>query len=246
MIFPPAELKKLPKIRDLVRWLNTLRSYALQSTPLPGQRCDVYPGSDGTVIDPILPGISRGGSATASDPKPFQILSSGENVGVAPFSTLFKNINGDKLPITGLLTDPTDPSDPGWFACPAIGEKIWLQIGTSDPAHTDAGPQPWAATTTIQHGAAGSSLWDEYPDPISATGSPAYQEFYNLLIAEVTDPESDPRPAILTVTIGTGEAAQKRQITQCWSRNLTLVFWVVNGLLCLVPTDPALDFQPSA
>jgi len=208
--------------------------------PISGIGTQVFESAGGRPINAV------GSRATASSGAfPFQVVSAGENLGIVPFSSLFKNLNGETTTITGLLTDPTNMSDPGWFACPSIGKKIWLQIGTSDPAHTDAGPQPWAATTAIQSGTAGGTLWDEYPDPIATDGTPVFQQYYNLLLAEVTDPEVDTRPALLTVTIGTGGTAEQRQITQCWSRNLTLVFWAVNGLLCLVPSDPAADFPPT-
>ena len=180
---------------------------------------------------------------------PFKILSAGQNLGVSPESTLFKSLAGDNITITGLLSDETDMSDPGWFACPNIGEKIWLKIGTS-AAGGDA-PRPLvltASTTNLQKGAAGGSLWDEYPDPISVNKDDAtkpFQEFYNLLLAEITDPETDTRPAIATVTIGTGDSAEKRQITQMWSRNISMWMRVVNGLLCYIPADPALDSMPT-
>ena len=228
------------------KWLKTAFADVYDAiwacSPIGGIGTMVFDSPGGRVVNATG---GRGVGAVASV-SPFQILSNGENVGILPESTVFKNLRGDTLAITGMLTrlsDGTiDPADPGWFACPAIGEKIWLQIGTSDPAHTDSGPQPWATTTQVRYGEAGGSLWEEYPDPIAAnSGPPAYQEYYNLLIAEVTDPATDTRPAILTVLVG----EESRQITQSWSRNVSLVFWCVNGLLCLVPCDPAPDQIPT-
>ena len=213
--------------------------------PISGIGTQVFDSAGGRPINAFR---GAGGGGTSVGGFPFQILSAGQNLGVAPESNLFKNLKGEAVTITGLLSDETDMSDPGWFACPAIGEKIWLQIGTWDPSDTSHTLNLYAGTTQIRSGAAGGSLWDEYPDPISLTGSgtASHQEFYNLLLAEVTDPETDTRPAIATVTIGTGDAAEKRQVTQCWSRNVTTVFWSLNGSLCLVPSDPAPDYPPSA
>jgi len=226
---------------NLTEWSRSLESYLRSITPKSSGSIRVSCGGGGATF--AVDKEKAPQQSYLEDPKPFQVLSSGQNLGINPLSTLFKNLKGEKCAITGLLTQLSDgtisPSDPGWFACPQIGQKIWLQIGTSDPAHPDAGPQLWPATTAIRSGAVGGSLWDEYPDPISVDGSPAYQEFYNLLLAEVTDPATDPRPAILTVTIGTGDSAESRQITQCWNTHVLMPFLVViNGLLCLVPLSP--------
>jgi len=223
----------------ILDWAKLVMAFLRRVRPIVGPGLRLIEGTHGFTITTVP------GSQNSSDekiPTPFQGISSGVNLGINPLSTVFKNLKGEKIPITGLLYDPTDPTDPGWFPCPNRGEKIWLQIGTADPAHPTAGPQLWPATTTIKYGEPGGSLWEEYPDPISVNrDDPAnpFQEFYNLLLAEITDPETDPRPAILTVTIGTGDEAESRQITQCWNTHVLMPFLVViNGLLCLVPLSP--------
>ena len=242
-------LVKLPglisKGGNLTEWSRILESYLRSITPKGSGSVRVSCGSGGATfaIDPPDPNPA----STPVPLHPFQILAAGQNLGIFPESSIFKSLNGETVPITGLLSDETDMSDPGWFACPAIGHKIWLQIGTANPNDSNHTLCIWPGTTKIQSGEAGGTLWEEYPDPISITGSGAgaHQEFYNLLLAEVTDPETDTRPAILTVTIGEGASSEKRQITQCWSRNVMPVTWEVNGLVGMVPIDPTLDYPPT-
>ena len=210
--------------------------------PISGIGTQVFDSAGGRPIN----SVGRGVGASAGGYFPFQVIAAGQNLGISPASSLFKNLKGETIPITGLLADETNMSDPGWFACPAIGKKIWLQIGTC--ASSVAAPRPLAltaATTQIRSGAVGSTLWDEYPDPISINSddpTKPFQEFYNLLIAEITDPEVDPRPSSLVVTVG----EERRQITQCWCRDILAVTWLVNGALCFVPVDPSPDYKPTA
>ena len=72
MIFPPPELKKAPKFRELLKWLNAIRAFSIASAPKAGLYCDVHQGADGSLIDPIIPCANPGGSAPA--PNPFQLL----------------------------------------------------------------------------------------------------------------------------------------------------------------------------
>ena len=187
-------------------------------------------------------------------PKPFQILSLGKNaggeevIGVNYFSAIFKSLKvDDKMSISSLLTtgEPT-ADDAGAFAVPNIGDKIWVQIGTADPDATDPNNwhplTPWQATTQIQYGPVGpGNLWDEYPDPVSINSSddPArpWQEFYNLLIAECTDFDTDDRPALLDFYVN----GEHRQITQMYSKNVLLTTWA-DGMAIMVPVDPTLDY----
>lgn len=251
MIPPPP-----PRSRGgdgLVAWLEKFYNAWLVSRII---RSDTYEVTETPAGSIILADTapSRPGSSASSPPQPFDVLSSVvedvTKLGISEFSTL--GTIASSTEISGLLatSDPISPADPGLFAVPAIGEKIWLQIGTADPANPENGPQLWEATTMIRHGAVGSgNLWEEYPQPIATnTDAPdkPFQEFYNLLLAEVTDYETDPRPAHMVVNAGTPESPDVRQITQCWSRNIVVAHWVINGLLCLVPVDPALDYPASA
>jgi hypothetical protein len=226
------------------KW-NALVSAVRRATITSAAGATLHVTDSGTSISIARPG----GTSSSTTPTPFQVLTNGENVGILPESTLFKNLKGEKISITGLLTRLSDgtisDSDAGWFACPAIGQKIWLQIGTS-AASGDA-PRPLVlteATTIIRSGTAGGSFWDEYPDPVSINiddPTKPFQEFYNLLLAEVTDPATDTRPALATVTV----SGQARQITQMWSRNVSVWMIALNGVLCFVPCDPAPDYLPS-
>lgn len=228
--------------------LNTILQEIRRVRPLPGRGITIRQTGDGCSID-LAAKVGGGGGTAAQSSFPFQVVSTKVGgttyLGVNHYSTL--GTVGQNIAIEGLLngSDTIDTADPGLFTCPAIGEKIWLQIGTSDPEN---GTQLWGAM--IRHGAAATNgLWEEYPSPISVnTDDPEkpFQEFYNLLIAEVTDPDSDPRTAALAVTIGEGEEAETRKIVQCWSRNIVMAHWVINGLLCLVPVDPALDYPATA
>lgn len=212
----------------------------------------------------VIPKMGLGGTSftlraqnstySAQSETPFQIIAVPkaqptdiQQIGVNFFSAVFQSLGvSDEISISGLLSaDPPESWDSGAFDLPAIGDKIWLQIGTCDPSDGDHKLQAWADTTQIQYGPVGGSLWDEYPNPVALNADDPtnpYQEFYNLLIAEVTDYETDDRPAILDFTIGTGTNAEHRQITQLYSRNVLLTTWAVNGIACLVPADPTLDF----
>ncbi len=243
---PPQELKKLANLRT---WLNDLRKFAISIQPLPGPTCNVFPGANGTMIYPAAQGIQQDGVISPAAVLPFQILpvTAGDSptIGVYEESTVFKNLSGDSVAITGLYDGST-----GSFYCPAIGSKIWLQIGTADPADSTHALKPWAATTQIKYGTVGSSGsgWNEYPDPVAINTddtSHPYQEFYNLLLAEVTDPEVDTRPALMNVAVGTGDTPEIRQITRCWSNHVFLTLWIINGALCLAPVDPTLDQIPT-
>lgn len=218
--------------------------------PISGIGTMVFDSAGGRPINVARAGA---GAGAAAPEMPFQILANGENIGVLPESTLFKNWIGEKIAITGLLTRLSDGtisgSDEGWFPCPNRGGKIWLQIGTC--AASGAAPRPLVLTgetTRIRSGEVGGTLWDEYPEPVAMNrDDPAnpFQEFYNLLIAEVTDPETDTRPAIATVTVGEGESAEKRQVTQLWSRNVFPVTWIASGAMVVSPVDPTFDQPPT-
>ena len=194
--------------------------------------------------------VNAGSTVAAPDASfPFQIVNLGQNLGVVPESSVFRSLSGNTVTITGLLTRLSDgtisESDAGWFACPEVGQKVWLQIGTCNPDDTTHTLKLWAGTTKIQNGAVGGSLWDEYPSPIAraGTGSSSYQEFYNVLLAEVTSLSTDPRPSSLTVSIS-GDP-NTRQITQMWSKNVMPITWIANGLIGYVPVDPTPDYPPS-
>ncbi len=59
--------------RGLLGWLNTLRAYVLQSTPLPTPSCNVITGPNGSLIDPVPVGAI---AVAAADSYPFEVYRS--------------------------------------------------------------------------------------------------------------------------------------------------------------------------
>lgn len=111
----------------------------------------------------------------------------------------------------GLLDDDRET---GWFGgidVGTIGDKIWLKI-TLDP-------EDQAITAIdVEHGPA----WDGYPDPINInTADPdnPFQEYYYQIIAEITDPEQDPRPGLI---LNIPESSDRIQVTQLLFTNLMM------------------------
>ncbi len=114
----------------------------------------------------------------------------------------------------GLLSDDAADDDGNWFVCPSVGSKIWLQLRFDEDGNL--------LETSIEYGQVGNEQWDEFPDPISINVDDQdnpWQEFYHLLIAEVTDPEQDPRDGF-QVTFSNGD---KAQVTQILKMNVALV-----------------------
>jgi len=109
----------------------------------------------------------------------------------------------------GLLSD--DETD-GAFDLPDIGDKIWLQFTFDQDQNL--------TSIDLMYGPVGDDDWDGYPDPISInTDGDPYQDYYHQIIAEATDPDSDPRDG-LTMTANDGT---KVKIVQILKTNLTLV-----------------------
>tara|TARA_R110000868_G_scaffold64854_5_gene194637 strand:+ start:18012 stop:18866 length:855 start_codon:yes stop_codon:yes gene_type:complete len=167
-----------------------------------------------------------GGEGGASEANPFQVLilsnpadATQQMVGVYYYSDLWKNLSG-KQTITGLLSASPAWGDGGLFACPEVGDLIWLSIGVTskDDITADA--------AAIEHG----SPWDGHPNPIILTTEDGitYQTDYNQIIAECVA-TTDPRPGI---TVGTGVDAVK--IVQHLKTSLICSQWVVDGRVCLV------------
>ena len=71
MIDPPQPLDRgvPPRLRD---WLNRLRDFAAANKPLPGPACNVYRGTNGSLIDPIPAPSAAGGEAV--DLQPFELV----------------------------------------------------------------------------------------------------------------------------------------------------------------------------
>ncbi len=213
----PAGAKQIP-----ATWFVKLDNYlkAITGRSSAGVRVNVAPG--GTTYD-VLKNV---GLASVVVPRAFQVIAgpktSGSTgnpqIGVIADSHVInsadKDTNEEDNSDWGLLTDDAPDDDPGWFVVPEIGSKIWLQFTfDADGNLTDI---------SLEYGVVGTDQWDEYPDPISINTddeSNPYQEFYHLLIAEVTDPEQDPRPGF-QVTFSDGTAAQ---VTQILNTNVELV-----------------------
>jgi hypothetical protein len=104
----------------------------------------------------------------------------------------------------------------GWFDPGSIGDKIWLKIEL-DPA--DQG----IISIDVMHGSVGGG-WPQYPDPIEINiddpGNP-YQQFFYQIIAEITDPEQDPRGGLI-LTIPGSDPPQQIQVTQLLFANLMM------------------------
>jgi hypothetical protein len=110
----------------------------------------------------------------------------------------------------GLLTDDMPDDDPGWFVVPKIGSKIYLRF-EFDAMGT-------VLSVDLEYGAVGTDgNWPRFPDPIEIIPN-GYQQYYYMLIAEVTDPEEDPRDG-LQLTLSDGTAVQ---VTQMWKTNAML------------------------
>jgi hypothetical protein len=184
---------------------------------------DIYPqvGSGGTKYY----NAKRGGAGQAPDAveTPFQVVArfnpdTGDiELGVISNSHLFnsedRNTYEEDNSDWGLLDDDQIT---GWFGggtidVGSIGDKIWLKITLN--------PDDQAITAIdIEHGPA----WDGYPDPINInTDDPAnpYQEFYYQIIAEITDPDEDPRSGLI-LTIPGGE--DQIQVSQLLFENLMM------------------------
>lgn len=155
-------------------------------------------------------------------PHPAKVISLGGGVvGVYYYTSLLKSLTvTDTQTITGLLTTPTpDDEDAGAFTCPAIGQKIWLEITVNSSLAITA--------ASIQNGDA----WTDYGDPIriNSSGTP-YQDRFFQIIAEIVDPATDGRIGTV-VTVG----AEQRKIVQILKSNLRMELRVVNGALAMIP-----------
>jgi hypothetical protein len=169
--------------------------------------------SAGTTIN-----ANPGGSvSTPPDEHPFQVVTRSNpdtgaaELGVVSDSHLFNSEDNETYEEDnsewGLLNDDQTS---GWFGVPSIGEKIWLEISLN------AGDQ---SITSVELRHESTSAWPIFPDPIYVNVSGThFQSAYRQIIAEVTDPEQDPRPGF-TVQVGEGDA---RQVTQLLFSNLQM------------------------
>lgn len=91
------------------------------------------------------------------------------------------------------------------------GDKIYLEIQFNEDGTV--------ATILLKHGPVGTSDWGNYPDPvfINTVGDP-YQQYYYQIIAEISNPDLDPRGGILIQ-----KGSDFLQVTQLLSSNLILV-----------------------
>lgn len=171
----------------------------------------------------LLP-VRLTGSGSSSVETPFQVVSvpsdnpdDPPNIGVISNSHLNNSEDRDTYEEDnsswGLLNDD---GSAGSFPADEIGDKIWLEIKFARDQSIEE--------INVRHGSVGGMNWEEYPDPISINtddpGNP-YQEFYNQLIAEITDPDEDPRPGF-SINKGTADAPDIVQITQILFTDLQL------------------------
>lgn len=154
---------------------------------------------------------------------PFQVVSvpnpdpdsSGGLIGVISNSHVFNSEDRNVYEIENsdweLLDDDRTADfafDPG-----AFGEKVWIQFELD----TDQA----ILAIDIMHGPVAGDEWTGYPDPIEINVDDPdnpYQQFYRQIIAEITDPEQDPRPGFqITNSFGT-----QVQVTQLLFANLMM------------------------
>lgn len=164
--------------------------------------------------------INANPPATAGGPEletPFLVITQVNDgtpqLGVISNSHLFngedKDVYEEDNSGWGLLSDDRTS---GWFDVPSVGDKIWLEIALSSVDQS-------ITSIDIRHGPVVVDNWDEYPNPIAInTDDNPYQNFYNQIIAEVTDPTQDPRPGF-TIQMGTDDT---RKIVQLLFTNLNM------------------------
>ena len=214
----PSKVKPGDPIRagDWNNLIDFVRACQVQ----PSANVKVTRGASGTILSLTLPPTRR---VSTPDQYPFQVVvvppqNQGDDpqLGVISDSHVQNTEDKDSYEVDnsdwGLLSDDQTS---GGFDLPDIGDKIWLQFTFDQQGNL--------TSVDLMHGAVGSGTWDEFPDPISInTDDKPYQEYYHQIIAEVTDPEQDPRPG-LTLTKGSGDDATQIQITQILETNLQLV-----------------------
>ncbi|XHR27554.1 MAG: hypothetical protein ACFUZC_16610 [Chthoniobacteraceae bacterium] len=191
-------------------------------------------GSSGTTL--AIPKVRSGAGGGAAD-FPFRVVlgpslastdTSGTavtyaRIGVISDSHVIDGGDADTNEIDntewGLLGADRDEADVNWINVTydelPIGAKLWLQFKfDSDGALVEVKP------VTLEWGVPNSEdLWLYYPDPIEVNADEdPYQQYYRVLIAEVTDPEQDPRDGLRTA-YPDGTAVQ---ITQIQRTNLLL------------------------
>jgi hypothetical protein len=203
----PGDKIKASVIAQLIRYC---RSITGKESP------DILPqqGMGGTTYV-----LKRAGNQqqAADTETPFQVVSrvngSTLELGVISNSHLFnsesRNDYEEDNSDWGLLDDDRTT---GWFTAPDIGKKIWLKI-TLDPDDQSI------TAIDVESGDA----WDGYPDPINInTDDPdnPFQEFFYQIIAEITDPEQDPRPGLILNVPGGGD--DQIQVTQLLYANLMM------------------------
>jgi hypothetical protein len=173
-----------------------------------------YSGSE-TVVMPVR----LSGAGVSIPETPFQVVlipgadGADDKIGVISNSHLFnsedKDIHEEDNSDWGLLND--ERTDGGWsIEGVSVGDKIWLEIKLNKSDQS-------IAEINVRHGPVGSDdAWDEFPDPIAINvddNTDPWQEYYNQIIAEITDPDEDPREGF-TIEKGDGDSAVKMQVTQ--------------------------------
>ncbi len=182
-------------------------------------------GTGGTCLT-AAPQSQSGGGGAAPNPRPFSIIRvDSDDAGQI-------HVFDDQMFQEVSLDDGDFPA----FDCPEIGGKIWVEINVENPE---------AITASLEYGVPDDDTWPDYPQPYEGGGT-GYSKITKarILIAEVTDPEVDPRPSELVVSCPTGgdPEFEDRQITQMYSHNLQLVGWAIDGVVGLMHSEPQLDY----
>ena len=202
---PPDHLSP----QDIVELLRQTRAHQVSTRA--SEQSTGHSGQAPTVDQTAIPGQTN---TTPNIPRlpetPFQVVDAGHgNIGVVSNSHVINQADKDTWEQDnsgwGLLSD--DRSS-GGFAIPSIGSKIWLRFTFDSSQNLTA--------VDLKH----ESAWSQYPDPIyiDTSGTP-YQKYYHALIAEVSDPDSDPRDGLVIKLSGGAQI----KIVQLLSTNLQLV-----------------------
>jgi len=118
----------------------------------------------------------------------------------------------------GLLGDDQNDDDSGWIAVTKaelpIGAKLWLQFEFNQDGNL--------VSVTLEWGRPADAGWQYFPDAIEmVSGDEPWQKYFRVPIAEVTDPDQDPRGG-LQLNYSQADGGGNLQIVQLCRTNLIL------------------------
>jgi len=155
--------------------------------------------------------LSSEGTVASSTIRPWTPSIVSGQLKFTPYSPV-RDMEFNDMDVDG-LTDP--------FDCPDIGDAVWLSISidnTADPAEL-------AAAIHM-----GSFPGEFVSDP---NVSSPFQTQINLLLLQITDPDTDGRP---------GFDFDGKHVVQMFSRGVSLIYGNHAGISVVMVADPAYDF----